>query len=224
MATVSEPNLTIELATNGACDSLFLADITGTYSAVNPGGYGLSGGPAVNDITTVTVVLTYNTLGSYITYVFTVLNGAITDATLAVQTATPTNIFAMLTSTVWPFATTLPFNLTADYGVSIPTFADDVFSVSYTIEGTVDITPFTFNTVDDEAVVCQTQCCINKKFAEVDWSCGCSSDKLKQSMMGQALINQVSYATSIGDLTAAVDSLNQAKLICDTSKGGCGCS
>ena len=151
-------------------------------------------------------------------------SGVITDATLAIQTGTPTNIFAMLTSTVWPFATTDPFNLVADYGVSIASFTDDVYSVSYTIEGTVGVDAFSFNTVANASIVCQTQCCINKKFADVDWACDCSSDKMRQAMKGQALINQVGYATSIGDLSAAITALNQAKLICDTSQGGCGCS
>lgn len=224
--SVSPLNLTIQLATNGACDALYLADISGTVGVdSNTDGYGISGGPAVNDVDTVTVVCTYNSAGTYITYVFTVVNGVITACTLAIQAGTPANIFAELTSTAWPFTTTVPFNLFGDYGVAIPDFIDEIYTVEYTIEGEVSAEAFDFDTLENKAVVCAVQCCIDKKFLGIDWGCECASEEIKKAMYGQALINNVLAAeANTGDLAAGILALNKVKSLCDSTEGGCGCS
>lgn len=223
---VSPVNLTIALTTNGACNALYVADVTGVVGVDdNVDGYGVSGGPAVNDVTTVTVVCTYNSAGTYITYVFTVASGVITACTLAIQTGTPADIFAELTSTDWPFTTTTPFNLFGDYGVSIPEFIDEIYTVTYTIEGEVSVEAFNFDTLENKAVVCASQCCIDKKFLEIDWSCECASEAIRKAMYGQALINNVLAAENeTGDLDAGILALNKVKTLCDSTEGGCGCA
>ncbi len=222
--SVSQPNITIELDENASCTALALADVTGIYGVDgNVDGYGLSNGPTVNDIVTVTIILTYNSLGTDITFVFTVNSGVITACTLAVSSGTPVDIFDQLVSTAWPFTIDVPFNFFEDYGVSIPPFADEIFSVTYTVEGTVpDV--FDFEAIANKAVVCASQCCIDKKFLEMDWSCDCAGDKIQHAMYGQALINQVLSAVAIGDLTTGLAALAKVKTICSDTAGGCGCS
>lgn len=214
---VSPPILTIQLDQSTDCTTINLSDITTTY--------GLSNGVAVNDVDTVTIVVTYNSLPTTITYVFTVASGVITACTLAIASGTPANIFSELTSTVWPFTTSVPFSLFADYGVAIPEFTDDVYTVSYQIEGT-NVTPevFDFTTQESLPVTCAAQLCVNQKFADIDWACECSSEKAKQAMLGQAYINQIVSSVALGDLSSALDALTRVNRLCDTASGGCGCA
>lgn len=217
------PNLTVELSKNDACSALFLSDITGVYGVDgNVDGYGVSGGVTINDVTGVTIVLTYNSLPSTITYGFTVALGIITACTLTIGSGTPADIFDELTSTVWPFESTDPFNLFGDYGVSIPEFADEVFSVLYTITGVAD-GGFEYSADGRLPVVCASQYCVDQMFVELDWECECVADSSKRALLGQSYINQVVAATAIGDLTTAITALNKVKAMCNTSIGGCGC-
>jgi len=219
----NSPNVTKALSTNGSCTGLFLADITGVVGVNNNvDGYGISGGPTTDDVTTVKVELIYNNLNTSITYAFTLVNSVITAATLTIEAGTPANIFSQLTSTAWPFTTTLPFNLFGDYGVNIPSFDDDIYSVNYTISGTVPDT-FEIEAVKDKEVTCIVQCCIDKKFVDIDWNCDCADDKSKNAQLGQSYINTIVAATRIGDLSAGLIALNKAKVLCGNNDGGCGC-
>jgi len=218
----TQPNLTIDVYTNSGCSELLLQDTTGEYDVnTNVGGYGLPGGPTLDDITLCEIIVTYNSLGAYITYSFTVLSQLIVAATLAVGGGAPTNILTSLPSTVWPFEAANPFNLVDGYGVTLPTFTDDVFKVEYSIEGTVPDT-FDFDTIAYEPVVCNSRCCINRKFIALDPSCGCSNDKIKSALYGEALLNQVEIAAEQGDLTGALQALSELNKLCG-QEGDCGC-
>lgn len=221
---VSPPVLSISLTRNSTCTSLLLADTTGEYGVDgNTTGYGLPSGPSINDITTVTIVVTYNSLPTTLTYVFTITSGVISTCTLQIASGTPVSITSNLTNTAWPFTASDTFDLFDDYGVTIPAFTDDIYTVSYKIEGTTpDV--FDFETEDTSVVLCASQLCVNQRFASLDWSCECSSTKAKQAMQGQSLIYQVSSSVALGDLSVALSSLEDLKRLCDTSAGGCGCS
>jgi hypothetical protein len=221
---VSQPNLTVSLARNSSCTALYLADLTGIVGEDdNVDGYGPDT-VLVNDVTTLVVVLTYNSIATTITYTFTIASGVITACTLKIASGTPANIFAELTSTTWPFTTTLPFNLFGDYGVSIPAFQDDIYSVAYTISGDHDAEAFEFTAVDTEPVTCAVQYCIDQKFVELDWACECAATKSKTALLGQAYINKTIAATTQGDLSTALASLAKAQEVCGITTGGCGCS
>lgn len=224
---VSPINLTISLAKNSACTSILLTDVTGTFgSDGNTDGYGISGGPSHEDVTDLTIVVTYNSLPTTITYAFTLVNHAVTACTLAIGSGTPADIFANLdpSNLIFPFEAANPFSLFADYGVAIPDFIDDIYTVSYQIEGEVSLEAFDFTTEESLAVVCASQLCVNQKFAALDWGCECASDKAKTAMLGQAYINQVGSSVALGDLTTAISALNKVKALCNVTDGGCGCS
>lgn len=224
---VSPLNLTISLAKNSACTSILLTDVTGVVGTDgNTDGYDISGGPAHDDVDTLTIVVTYNSLPTTITYVFTLVNHAVTACTLAIGSGTPADIFAELdpSNLVFPFEAANPFSLFADYGVAIPDFIDDVYTVSYTIEGEVSAEAFDFTTEESLAVLCSSQLCVNQKFAALDWGCECASDKAKTAMLGQAYINQVGSSVALGDLTTALSALAKVRSLCASTDGGCGCS
>lgn len=221
---ISQPNITVDLVKNTSCTAIALADVTGIYGVDgNVDGYGISNGPSINDVSSVTVILTYNSLSTFITFVFTIVNGVITACTLTIQNGTPVNIFAQLTSTVWPFTTETPFNFYGDYGVDIPPFTDEIFSVSYTVAGDIGMENFEFVAIKNKEITCSSQCCTDKKFTDMDWLCDCAGDKIRLAMYGQALINQVIGATKQGDLTTALSALAKVKTLCSETSGGCGC-
>jgi len=222
---VTPPNLTISLSVDSECSELNLTDDTGQYSALtNPLGYGLPGGPDYNDITGCEIVVTLNTLGTYLTYDFTIASRVITAATLAIGSGTPASILTELTSTAWPFITDInPFNVVGDYGVTIPEFTDEIFKVDYNITGEIaGPESFDFTTTAYEPVICNSRCCIDKRFQAIDVNCACSDDKITEALYGETLIKQVEIASEQGDLTAALQALEQLRVLCGT-EGGCGC-
>lgn len=224
---VSSPNLTISLTKNSTCTSIILEDVTGEYGVDgNTDGYNVSGGPTHDDVTDLTIVVTYNSLPTTITYAFTVLNHVITAATLQIASGTPVDILAELPAgnLSFPFESNNPFDLFADYGVAIPEFTDDIYTVSYQIEG--EITgpeAFDFSTEESLAVLCASQLCVNQKFSELDWSCECASKKSQQALLGQSYINQIGASVALGDLSVGLSALQQLNRLCETSVGGCGC-
>ncbi len=217
---VTQPNVSIDLTINTGCGGVSLTDTTGVYNGTtNTGGYGLPNGPTVNNVTGVEIIFTYNSQSNDITYNFTVVSGVITAATLTIASGTPADILTALPSTAWPF--TIPFDLTGDYGVTIPTFADDIYSAEYTITGTSpDV--FSFTAVRNISVECQTQCCIDKKWIAIDFNCNCDNNLLQTAFYGQALLNQADNAATYGDLDNAILALTKAKALCTTQE--CGCS
>jgi hypothetical protein len=217
--SVTSPDLSIELAVNSGCTELSLEDTTGIYSTA-PNGYGLPGGPAVNDVTGVAITATYSLLGITLEYVFTVLNGTITAATLSVNGATAVDILSALASTVWPF-TTIPFVITDDYGPEMPEFTDDIVSVTYEVSGTVAAEAFSVSTSARVSIDCNTTCCRDKKFINLDPNCGCNPDALIDALYVDALLKQATYSAQYNYTDRAVAALQKATEICD---GDCGCS
>lgn len=217
---VSRPNVTIDLEIPNGCTKLLLTDSTGTYNvSTNPLGYGLPSGPTVNNVTGVTVKLTYDTESTYITFTFTVANGVITAATLSVAGGTATNILSSLASTTWPFT---DFDFFRSYGVTIPSFSLGVYSADYTISGTVSGTSFAFTASESRLNSCEAECCLQKQFADVDLNCGCNSKKLQELMVTRGYLLAAKYAAQSDDTANAVLALNKADERCD-SDSDCGC-
>lgn len=220
---VSQPDLKIETTILSGCTGLQLVDNTGVYSDSNYFGYGLPDGPTINDVTQLKITLKYNSIGTDAAYVFTINDGTITAATLSLGGVTPVNILSSLTSLIWPFTLTNPFNLTAStYGITMPNFADEVFQINYEILGTVDPDDFDFTSITYLPVGCNLRCCINKKWQEIDPNCDCSSDKIRQANYLEALYNQFYWACDAGNLTEALTALREGQSKCGV-KGGCGC-
>ncbi len=212
---VSQPNLTIALTENTGCSGISLADTTDDY--------GVGSNPSVNDVDTVTIDVEFGSLETTIEYIFTVSSGTITACTLSIAGDTPTSIFSSLPSTVWPFTTTTPFDLTADYGVTLPTFADDVFTVDYTIEGTSGGDDFSYTVTEGTTVLCNSRCCLDKLWIAIDPNCSCSNEAMSEAMLGESLYNKVVYSAQYNDITSALAALTSLQRLCNSNCGGCGC-
>jgi hypothetical protein len=245
--------LSIEIAKNDKCDTLYLEDTTGEYNitedttgeynittnpldyglledttgeyniTTNPLGYGLPGGATINNVTSIVVVLRYSTLGTYLTYTFTVLSGVIQTATLAIEGGTPVNIFSILPSTAWPFASSNRFELTGDYGVDLPELQDGVFQIEYTISGSAGspAEAFSYTTSEQFVLDCETACCIDKMYADLDPNCGCSDEKQKKADEAYTWLQVARASAELGNTEKAVAALIKAKSICDCNCKGC---
>lgn len=218
---VSQPNLTATLAlvsVTNQDDDISIYDATGTYNAVtNPGGYGLSGGPAVNDVTGVVITVTPNFLATTLVYTLTILNGVITAATLSIGGFAATNILAALTSTVWPFSSTVPFLLFKEYVDTPPVLIDDVVKVDYRITGTSGVDPFDFTTTSFQARTTDAECCVKEKFQALH-PIQLDGDDYDNAVYLKGLLYKIEYAGRYGDLAGALDAFTELKRDCD-----CGC-
>ncbi len=216
-------NLTIDVSVIDPCTGLQLVDTTGEYNAdTNPFGYNSPGGIDTQDVTELVIVLTENALGTTLTYTFELDSEDIIGATLSLGGATPVDIFDNLVSYVWPFTENNPFELTKDYGVSIPEFGDDVYKTEYTIAGNSGGDDFELTALSYLPVGCTSRCCIDKKWVNVDLNCSCDNNANVEILYLESLYNQFIYSTDAGSLTQALAALREMQKICGTDCG-CGC-
>lgn len=205
---MAAPNITPVVTTNTTCDGLVFNDDT-VYAGSDI---------ASTDVNQATIRINYSTLGTYIEYVFTINTNVITAATLSVAGATPVNIFAELTSTVFPFVN---FDLSADYGVTIPTVEDGVYYTTYLVANTgIGPIGFSYTGTQEILVNCATCCCITHMFQEIDPNCGCDDKKWSTAMRAFSYMKAAQFSTEIGNVDNAVSALNKASEICEN---GCGC-
>lgn len=214
------PDFNIEITTLQGCTGLQLIDATGFYPE-KPFGYDAPTGVEIEDVTSVTITLYYSSMSTSTIYVFTLNDGEITAATLSLGGVSPVNIFGSLTTFEWPFTSENPFELTKNYGVTLPEFADDVYKITYTVASTGD--DYEFSSVVYYPVGCNIKCCIDKKWQAIDPSCSCCSDKMNKALYLESLYNQFYYSCVAGNLTQALQALREAKRECGQTTGGCGC-
>jgi len=223
--SASSLNLKIKTSLITPCSGLELTDTTGNYNAItNPFGYGFGGGSGVsiNDVTQLTIKVTYNSLGVYVLYTFVVTAGEITGATIVYNGAPYVIIFDNLEDYTFPFTESNPFDLTKDYGVDIPKFDDEIFKIEYTISGeNPDEEEFELTALYYLAVGCNARCCIDKKFANADLKCGCGSKKTTDLMYIESLYNQFIKATDAGSLAQGLNALRELQKLCGTTNCGC---
>lgn len=224
---VSRPDLEINIVVGTQDSSIVVDDITGTYNpATNTGGYGLPEGPTVNNVTALRVILLNQSDGWYLTYSFTIDNGTITAATLGVSGATATSILSEMSSTAWPFITAVnAFDLTADYGVTIPTLSAGVYQATYTIVGTATGslgTPeaFSYTTSEQPVLSYDLCCCIDNLFIEAA-GCDCGCDKGDRAMKARYYLTLARYAANNGDTELATNNFEKASELCDGNCAGC---
>ena len=209
---MAEPVMNIDIEVNDTCDGLLFTDET-TYSA---------GTILSSTVTSVILRLDYSTLGTFLYYTFTISNNVITAARLRVAStgsdgAAGTDILAELASTVFPL---VDFDLSADYGVTIPDVEDGIYYTTYTIAGNSG-GAYSYNTTEQDIIACSACCCISKMFQEIDPNACCDDKKWMTAMRAASYLSAARYATQGGFVDNAVTALNKAQEVCDD---GCGCN
>lgn len=205
---MAAPTILPDVTVNDTCNGLIFNDNT-VYSA---------GTILSSTVTTVTLKLAYSSLGTYIQYVFTVVNNVITECTLSLAGDTPVVITSELASTVFPL---VDFDLTADYGVTIPTSEDGVYYTTYRVQGTSGGQPYNYSGTQQVLIECAACCCISKMFQELNPENCCDDKKWMTAMRAASYLSASRYATQGGFVDNAVAALNMAQSICDN---GCGCN
>jgi hypothetical protein len=154
-----------------------------------------------------------------ITFDFTISSHVIKECLFTDLNGTVTDITALLESTVFPLTN---FDVTlAAYGVTLPEMADGIFKWDYTISGLIGELPFSYTTSDEALSSCSVNCCIENKYVEMDLSCGCFDDKLKNLILSEVLLQGAKYAMNVGQDSKAQGMLDKAAEICDSNCTDC---
>lgn len=206
------------------CTQLLFSDITGFLVTVcndeyNEFGYGLTDGIALDDVTSAQLNVYYPSMTTPITFDFIIASHVITECLFTDLNGTVTDITALLESTVFPLTN---FDVTlAAYGVTLPEMADGIFKWDYTISGLSGGLSFSYTTSDEALSSCSVNCCIENKYVEMDLSCGCFDDKLKNLILSEVLLQGAKYAMNVGQDNKAQGMLDKATEICDSNCTDC---
>ena len=221
---VERIDLTGRIKVEKGCTQLLFSDITGFLVAVcnddyNEFGYGLVDGIALNDVTSAQLNIYYPNITTPITFNFIIVSGVITECLFTDINAVVTDITALLDSTVFPLT---DFDITlAAYGVTLPGLVDGIIKWEYTISGVSGGLSFSYTTSDDALVSCSTDCCIENKYVDLDLSCGCFGEKIKDLILSEVLLQGAKYAMNVGQDSKSESFLTKAKEICDSNCKGC---
>lgn len=217
-------DLTGQLCVEDGCKTLKFSDSTGFLVTTcndeyNELGYGLTGGIALNDVTQAVLNVYFTSITTPITFTFTIATHVITNATLTDLNGTITDITSLLESTVFPLTN---FDITLDYGVTLPTLADGITKWNYTISGLdADLETFEYTTSDEALITCSADCCVENSYLEIDTNCGCFDAKIKKIITSEVLLQGAKYAMNVGQDSKAEDMLAKAKEICNSNCKDC---
>ena len=224
MALTARVDLTGQLCVEDGCKTLKFSDVTGFLVTTcndeyNELGYGLVGGIALNDVTQAVLNVYFPSMTTPVTFTFTIASHVITGATLTDLDGTVTDITDLLESTVFPLN---EFDTTLDYGVILPTLADGIVKWDYTITGLdTDSETFSYTTSDEALITCETSCCVENSYLEIDTNCGCFDEKIKKIITSEVLLQGAKYAMNVGQDSKAEDMLTKAKDICVSNCKDC---
>lgn len=224
MAITAIIDLSGSICVKDGCTKLTFSDTTGFKVTEctcdqNDNGYGLTGGIALNDVTSAVLNAYYPEMDTAYKFTFTIVNHVITAATLTDINGIVTNIYADLVSTVFPltdFEITLPA-----YGVTFPKLTDGIINWDYTIDGVSGATPFSYTTSDGTLSDCNINCCIEKSYLDLDTSCGCLNDKIKKIINSEIFLNAANYAISVGQESKTNEFVALANQFCESNCKDC---
>lgn len=216
-------DLTGVMCVQDGCSKLVFTDATGflvsdCLDTQNDLGYGLIGGINVNNVNSAELNVYYPLLTDPITFNFIISDGVITYCSLKDLNLVTHNITSLLESTVFPLNN---FNINFDYKVVIPEVTDGLYAWDYNISGSVGIDSFSYTTSDGILSTCNTDCCIEKSYLEIDTNCGCFDDKIKNIIRTEVFLAAANYSIDAGQSSKADALLTKAKEICDSNCKNC---
>lgn len=179
-----------------------LYDETGTYSALNTGGYGA---PNPTPSNTTTAVL----------QIWNPTTGNLPDPTGTVSSTI--NLYPTLPNYVnTPFQVT---NTLAGFGTSA--FNDGIYYMTYTITGTLSAVPFTYSVSCYQLNYYNIRCCLDKWNARIR-SCGCNqtSQDFQRYMLAELKFKAMLNEECCTHINKAAELLTQLQKMCPRD---CGC-
>ena len=215
-------DLSAQICVEDGCTKLLFNDTTGSVDAacaadINEFGYGLVDGITSADVKGAIINVYYPLMTTPVKFTFVIDSNVIIDATITDLNNVVTNIFSLLTSTVFPF---VDFDISADYGVTVPEVTDGLYTWNYTISGTSP-EEFSYTTSGGFTSDCTVDCCIEKSYLEMDSNCGCFEDKVKGIIRSEVFLWASRYAINVGQDSKADNFLTKAKESCETNCKDC---
>lgn len=216
-------DLTGSICVEEGCTKLKFSDVTGfLVSACNDEynklGYGLTGGIALDDVTSAQLNVYFPSMATPITFDFIIASHVITSATLTDLNGVVTDITSLLESTVFPLTN---FDITLDYGVTIPKLSDGIIKWDYTISGVSGGESFSYTTSDEALSDCELNCCIENKYLALDKGCGCFDNKVKDVIKSEIFLWGARYAMNVGQDDKAEGFLNSGTDLCESNCKDC---
>jgi hypothetical protein len=124
------------------------------------------------------------------------------------------DIKAIIAAAVFPTYTLF------DYTPS--SLADGVYDITLTLVNTSDEeNPVTYIATTEIAVYCNVICCVDKFAAKVK-ACGCDDSSMKDFLLAEAMLTNLSYIAKCLGREQFLKTLKKLQTLCDL--GDCGCS
>lgn len=203
-------------------ETMYFADDTGVYSSTNTGGWGAPN-VATTTVTSFQIICNWVSVGTIVTYNFTVSAGTITAATVTVGSTT-VNILADLASTSFPFDSPDLFDLTDDFSgaITLPTLADGQFILTYKVIGISGGVAYTYTTSTTYFRISDLCCCLSNLRLEAELDCPCSSDVISRCNRVDFWLKAALCAVDAGKSNeTALAYFEKAQEECDSDCGGC---
>ncbi|MFY8248167.1 MAG: hypothetical protein ACOVJ5_00520 [Gloeomargaritales cyanobacterium] len=215
-------DLSAQICVEDSCNKLLFSDTTGSVGAacaadVNEFGYGLFGGITSGEVQSAVINVYYPLMTSPVKFTFVMSSNVILFCIINDLNGVATNITSLLTSTVFPL---VDFDISADYGVTVPEVTDGLYTWDYTITG-ISPEEFTYTTSGGFTSDCTVDCCIEKSYLQMDSNCGCFDDKVKTIIRSEVFLWASRYAINVGQDSKADNFLTKAKENCETNCKDC---
>lgn len=215
-------DLSAQICVEDSCSKLLFSDTTGSVDAdcasdVNEFGYGLVDGITSAEVQSAVINVYYPLMTSPVKFTFVMSSNVILFCIINDLNGVATNITSLLTSTVFPL---VDFDISADYGVTIPEVTDGLYTWDYTITG-ISPEEFSYTTSGGFTSDCTTDCCIEKSYLQMDSNCGCFDDKVKTIIRSEVFLWASRYAINVGQDSKADEFLTKAKENCETNCKDC---
>jgi hypothetical protein len=190
--------LGVHLCQSSNCKIITLTETTGAYNVSNnPGGWGAPN-PETNSLDSLQVIIT---TPANTPYTFTTIAG-------------------------WPDVTG---NVEANFSIGsngaiqnnsngTTAFSDGIYTVQYTVNGTIAPNTYTATTTQQFLLTCQIRCCIDKMFHLASQSdcTDCKNEKLSNALEAEAFLKAAEYDAACGKIEMAKKHLAKAQWICNT--------
>jgi hypothetical protein len=213
-------------------ETMYFQDNTGNYnSSSNTTGWG-SPNYTTDTVTSFQIICNWISVGTTVTYNFTVSSNVITAASMIDSAGTTFNILSALTSTTFPFTSSNLFSLTSVYGTAavLPDLEDGQFQLIYKIIGVYGagsppvLTSYNQATSKTYFRDCDLKCCLSSlRLTVSDTNCDCSDAIMNKVNRVQYWWDSALCAVVVGKPNdTALDYFTKAQELCqDGCSEGC---
>lgn len=207
------------------CKLLHFIDSSGTFNetidgVTNTTGYATGGLVDSADIVTATIeIIPYGYASGYL-FSFEITANEITAATVTDPNGVVTDIFALLSFTVFPFTSDEPFIINNEWlgGEADSEIPFGQYDIEYNVSDGVS----TYTSSSENLVVCTVCCCVDNAASDLEATdCNCQNDKLEKAIKSRIFLDGAIYAAQNGEMDKARNLLTLAQELCEGKCTNC---